>query len=123
MTGPTGSSDDDDPAALARRFLDLWQEEIAGSGREGGPGPLALRLAALHLAALAGVVAGSGLNGPAGAAAPGSAAAPAASGDGGDRLAELARRLAACEERIAALAARGAGADEGPRSSPRGRRS
>ena len=58
MTGPTGSSDDDDPAALARRFLDLWQEEIAGSGRDDGPGPLALRLAALHLAALAGVLAG-----------------------------------------------------------------
>ena len=32
MSKPEGMSDDDDPAALAKRFLDLWQEEIAGTG-------------------------------------------------------------------------------------------
>ena len=31
MSKPEGMSDDDDPAALAKRFLDLWQEEIAGA--------------------------------------------------------------------------------------------
>ena len=53
MSGAKSMSDDDDPAALARRFLDLWQEEFAGTGRDEGPGALTLRLAALHLAALA----------------------------------------------------------------------
>ena len=44
MSKPEGMSDDDDPAALAKRFLDLWQEEIAGTGRDEGPGALTLRL-------------------------------------------------------------------------------
>ena len=54
MSEARSASDDDDPATLARRFLDLWQEEVAGTGRDEGPGPLASRLAALHLGAMAG---------------------------------------------------------------------
>ena len=88
MTGAQGTSDDDDPAALARRFLDLWQEEIAGTGRDEGPGPLALRLAALHLAAMAGAPESGGLNGHTGTAEAGAETAPPASGDGARRLAE-----------------------------------
>ena len=123
MTGPEGASDDDDPAALARRFLDLWQEEVAGTGRDEGSGPLALRLAALHLAAMAQEPASGGLNDRAGATTSRAEAAPAASGDGAQRLAELASRLAACEERIAALAARPAGGGDGPPGGARTRRS
>ena len=74
MGRPEGTRDDDDPATLASRFLDLWQEEIAGTGRGDGPGALTLHLAALHLAALAGGEEGGGLNAgtDAGTAAPGS---------------------------------------------------
>ncbi|MDE0203817.1 MAG: hypothetical protein OXK73_15430 [Rhodospirillaceae bacterium] len=113
MGKPEATSDDDDPAALARRFLDLWQEETAGTGRDKGPGALTLRLASLHLAQLAGGGEAGGLNAGAGAAA-GAEAAAAPSGDGAQRLAELALRLAAFEERIAELAARGPGAGDGP---------
>ena len=116
MGKPEGMSDDDDPATLARRFLDLWQEEIAGTGRGEGPGALTLRLASLHPAQLAGGGESGGLNaGPyAGAAAARAEAAATPSGDGAQRLAELSRRLEALEERIAELAARGPGGGDGP---------
>ena len=114
MSKPEGMSDDDDPAALARRFLDLWQEEIAGSGRDEGPGALTLRLAALHLAALAPGAGSGDLNGSAGNTASGAEAAAPTSRDGAQQLAELARRLADCEEGIAALEARARAAGSGP---------
>ena len=123
MSKPEGMSDDDDPAALAKRFLDLWQEEIAGAGRDEGPGALTLRLAALHLAALAPDAASDSLNGRAGDNTSGAEAPPPSSGDGAQRLAELARRLAACEEGIAALEARARGAGSGPRKGTRRDRS
>ena len=119
MSETTGTSDDDDPAALARRFLDLWQEEVAGTGRDEGPGALTLRLAALHLAALAPGAESGGLNGSPGETTSGAEAPPPSSGDGAQRLAELARRLAACEEGIAALEARAPGRGGGARKGTR----
>ncbi|MDE0389322.1 MAG: hypothetical protein OXI75_11545 [Rhodospirillales bacterium] len=116
MGRPEGTRDDDDPATLARRFLDLWQEEIAGTGRGEGPGALTLRLAALPLAALGGGGERGGLNANTDADTAAEARAEAAaapSGDGAQRLAELSRRLAAFEERIVELAARGPGGDDG----------
>src|SRR5690606_28198468 len=105
----------DDVDALARRFLDLWQEQAALLATDprlaelsGAWLTLWQRGAGMAMQAAAGEGGGNarqadaGRNSAAGRAER-PAAAAAASGDGQPDPAELARRLAECEARIAAL--------------------
>jgi hypothetical protein len=118
--------------ALAKRYLDLWQDQVAALSTDPEVartlGRYAQLWAALGPAGIAGIWAaaaeglkggGAGANvfadGPfaeffRAAAAHGPAPAAAARGDRGDDLAELRRRLAVLEERLAAGAAAPAGA-------------
>jgi hypothetical protein len=109
-----------DLQALARRFLDLWQDQVAAMAENAD---LAEQFGRL-MAALSGLgvpVAKRGdfhgKSGEPGAAAPAGAAAAALSpGGGGDDLARLARRLDGIERRLARLdAAGGAPARRRPR--------
>lgn len=105
-----------DLASLAKRYLDLWQEQLIAMAADP---ELADSMARL----LAGLVppgyrqwpAGAGLD----AGAPGAAAAAAASRERGDRLDDLARRLAAVEGRLAALEAGVQRGGERARAKPR----
>ena len=139
-----------DYAALARQYLDLWEEHLTALANHpnlatqtaamfglmgqmmppampgadaGGADPLAmLRAAMAQMTAGAARPAATPEGGTrddrsrSAAGRPGSpagaAAAAAAPGDGDERLDELARRLAAVEERLAEL---GAGGDDGAR--------
>ena len=85
-------SEQDDLAKLARDFVDLWQEHVAATAGD----PALMRWTEAWTAPLRQATGGDG-------AAPGPAPAGDASGDIGRRLDEFARRLAACEERLAAL--------------------
>lgn len=113
------SDDAPDLEALAKRFLDLWQDQVAASVAD----PALAEWLARFLAAPGGPGAatktpkdGKTLNETAAFAdetaafadifaAMASRAAPAAAsyGAGDDRLDELARRLAECEKRLSAL--------------------
>jgi hypothetical protein len=128
-------SDNPDIDELAERYLDLWQDQLSaladdpdfaetmtrlmGSSAAAMPGAAAW---AAWPAALAGLVpgaageragdgkdeeqaAGKAGSGP-GAAPAGAQTAAAAPGAGGADLVELARRLAALEDRVAALESR-----------------
>jgi hypothetical protein len=81
----------DHTADLARRFIDLWQQQVAAMAGDPALVEMALRF-------MAPFAAGAG-----GERAPRAAPAAAAPGDVLARLDELARRLAVCEERLAAL--------------------
>ena len=86
-------SEQDDLARLARDFVDLWQEHVAAAAAD--PGLMAWTQAwMVPLQAAAGSHDGATQR----PAAPGSA-----HGDLLGRMDELARRLGACEERLAAL--------------------
>jgi len=91
-----------DTAALARRWLDLWEDELAAFATDPG---LASQLAGL-LAAFARFApagrADSGDGGPAPSPPRPTAAGPA-SGDGAGGLDQLALRLDAIERRLARL--------------------
>jgi hypothetical protein len=116
----TGS---DDTTELARRFLDLWQQQVAAMASDPTLVELALRFMA-PFAASPGPGGGpsNGHDGAANGAAR--AAAPAAApGDVVARLDELAGRLALCEERLAALDAKPGRRRRGARPGPRARRS
>jgi len=100
-------------AALARRYLDLWQQQLAAGGT-GTAGAAAAEAASILAQVLSGDLPGKNRkgvrNGDADEAASGIAPDRAAAlepasvdGDGGDD--EFARRLAECAERFAALAA------------------
>jgi hypothetical protein len=133
---------------LARRYLDLWQDQVAAMSADPDMsrtmGRYAQLWATLGPAGLAGIWAaaaeglkggGPGANvfadGPFAeffkhAATHGAAPAGAARGDRGDDLAELRRRLAVLEERLAAGTSPTAGAGlaskpEGTRGKPRKR--
>ncbi len=106
------TDDAPDLEALAKRFLDLWQDQVAASVAD----PALAEWLARFLAAPGGPGAatkttkdGETLNETAAFAdifaAMASRAAPAAAsyGAGDDRLDELARRLAECEKRLSAL--------------------
>jgi hypothetical protein len=112
-------TDSDDPAALARRFLDLWQEQVAAAAADPALAEMMQRLAAAPAAWAAlwtGPVPGfqhGRRDDPAASAAAvpphGAAPAGAASGRGGDDLVRLAGRVAELEARVAALEAAGGG--------------
>src|SRR5690349_19587468 len=99
-----------DLAALARRYVDLWQDQLTAMAAD----PALAETTARLLAAL--VPVGwppqqhpqdddAGIFSASRSAAPGSAATGAASGQRGRRLDELARRLAVVEKRLAAVEA------------------
>ncbi len=120
-------SDAPDLDALAKRFLDLWQAQVAASVSDpaladwiaqlmaGAPGAPDALNAAPRGQAHAGIAAFT-------AAAGGAPAAAAAPGAGDERLVELDRRLAACEERLAALERAAGEAGGGARAKPRKRK-
>jgi hypothetical protein len=123
-------ADSEDPGALARRFLDLWQEQVAAAAADPALAEMMRRLAesqaawaALWTAAGPSAQHGRPDDVPAPAPVPPHGAAPAgdASGGGGDAV-RLAERLAALEARIAALEAVGGGRS-GARRGARPRRS
>ncbi len=129
-------TDTPDFTALAREYIDLWEDQLAAMaadptlteqsarffGAMGGAEAAANPMATAQMAAmaqqfmtLAGLAAGGTANdgdanrstsGP----TAGSAPAAVASGDGAQQLAELASRLAALEERLDRLEAGGGGA-------------
>ena len=123
------SADAPDLEALAKRFLDLWQDQVAASvadpaladwlarflaapgtvGPMGGPmaGPTSGMMP--DAAAFADVFAAMARRSPA-------AAAPHRPGD--DRVDQLAGRLAECEKRLAALERGVGGAGGKPRKRP-----
>src|SRR5690349_7209553 len=112
---------------LARRFLALWQEQLVATASDPD-----LTAALAHMMSLAGCAlapwtaalrAATRLREEADlatGAADRTTSAPAPSGNGGDAVAEFARRLAAVEERLARLET-GAG-DGGARPRKRARR-
>ena len=118
------SGDAPDLEALAKRFLDLWQEQVAASVADPALADwLARFLAAPNqngptsgmtpdAAAFADVFAAMASRSPA-------AAAPCRPGD--DRVDQLAGRLAECEKRLAALERAAHGAGGAPRKRPRKR--
>jgi len=115
----SSSSPPPDIEALARRYLDLWQDQATALA---GDAELARQLGRWFSVMQSGMAnafqnAASSTSGSAGKPAPGAPPASAAPGDGKLHLDELARRLAAVEERLARLEA-GAG---GP-GKPAGRR-
>src|SRR6185295_1961313 len=87
-----------EPQELARQFFDLWQRQVAMLAAEGGLAALFARFADLSMGRS---------DEPAGEATAGrqarAAAAGAAPGDRDDDFRRLARRLAACEARLARL--------------------
>jgi hypothetical protein len=124
-------ADEKELESLAKRYLDVWESQLAGMAADSELAAQLGRLfAATNSALLAGLKAphmdsmaaagatdaakrsggpAAASNGPAsggpasGAAAPGAAAVAAAPGDRGLDLGELADRLAAVEQRLAAL--------------------
>src|SRR5215510_12557420 len=118
-------TDSSDPDALARRYLDLWEEQMAAWASDAALADV-LRLW-LGLIGLDRFGAGSRADGSPGRSGKDGeqaarAAPPAdASGDRQHDLAESARHLAALEQLLAALEARAALADAGAGRRPRGR--
>jgi hypothetical protein len=110
-------ADPSDMDALARRWLKLWEEQLVATASDPELTEGLTRLMTIAGAALAPwgaalqaaarrrehAEAPSAAERPAAAPAERAAPAPAPSHDGGDALAELARRLAALEERLARL--------------------
>jgi hypothetical protein len=130
------SDDAPDAEALAKRFLDLWQDQVAASVAD----PAMAEWLARFLAApggpgvtpTMGVSQGVSQNDKAGfaghpggfadifaAMASGAAPAAASPGPGDDRLDELSRRLVECERRLAALESGAGRAGGKPRRRPR----
>jgi hypothetical protein len=114
--------------ALARRFLALWQEQLVATASDPELAAAFARTMQLAGTALAPWTAAlqSAMrirDQAEAAAADGAAAAPAPSHDGGDAMAELARRLEAVEERLARLEAGARGDGTRPRERARRRRS
>ena len=138
----TPMTDSPDFAALAREYLDLWEDQLAAmaadptlagqsarffetmGSAEAAANPMATaQMAAMaqQFMTLAGLAAGGNTSdGPTTPTppnpAPGSAPAAAASDDGAQQLAELTSRLAALEERLDRLEAGGGGAGSGTKS-------
>jgi hypothetical protein len=117
--------------ALARRFLALWQEQLVATASDPELAAAMARMMTLAGAALApstaalqAAVRARDSAEAAPEAAPGRAApASAPPRDGGDGLADLARRLAALEERLGQLEAGARSGGGGPRDRARRRRS
>src|SRR5690349_13578919 len=109
-----------DLTSLARRWLDLWQEQVTALAGDPAVAEQTARLlglieggAAAWRQAAAGKTDGDDRGGTAtSAGTAGAATAPLSPAAGGDDLARLAARLAAVEERLARL-------ESGPRGSTR----
>jgi len=86
-------SEQDDLAKLAQDFIDLWQEHVAAAAAD----PALMDWTQAWMAPLQAAATGHD------ATAQRTAPPGPASGDFGSRLDEFARRLALCEERLAAL--------------------
>jgi len=104
-------SDPGDPPdleSLARRYLDLWQDQVAALAEDADLAEQIGRLLALFGSAMkTGATTGQGKAGDASTTddhpAAGAAAAALSPGDGDGRVARLARRLADVERRLARL--------------------
>ena len=99
-------ADPPDLSALAKRYVDLWQDQlIALAAHPELAEGLARVLAAFPIASVTWPqpAGNARYNGHGTSASPWTASAPAASGGGDHQLRELARRLAALEERLARL--------------------
>ena len=109
-----------DLAELAKRYVDLWQDQLMAIAGDPALADSMMRLfmAASPWASPAGA---SGERGA--AAASGAAAAAAATVERDRRLAELARRLAALDRRLAALEGGADGRGGGAKPKARRRRS
>jgi hypothetical protein len=105
-----------DLSALAKRYVDLWQDQLIAMAAD----PVLAESTARLLAALVPSAWPGQADddvGPHRAAAPGSAAAGAPFDERDGRVAQLTRRLAALEKRLAAMEARirGSGSSAKPR--------
>ncbi|GIK98917.1 MAG: hypothetical protein BroJett029_31260 [Alphaproteobacteria bacterium] len=133
---PGTAAPNPDLAALAERYLDLWQEQMAAMAGESGLVEAMTRLAAQTGAAFTAAVSdaarrgrdaagGGGLDGAATGSgnADRAAAGPAPSGNGDGELDRLRRHVAALEERLARLEAGAGGEGGGAPRRPRRRRS
>src|ERR1700754_2733582 len=100
---PSGASGDFDK--LARRYLDLWQSQLAGLASDQALTEQVARLFAAANAQVASAIqaAQGAAHAASHAAAPatGSASAAAPSGNGADDVGELRKRVASLEARIA----------------------
>src|SRR5215475_11014224 len=108
-------TDSSAPDALARRYLDLWEEQMAAWASDAALADV-LRLW-LGLIGLDRFGAGSRADGSPGRGVEQAARAAPIADAFGDRqhdLAEFARHLAALERRLATLEARAPAADTGP---------
>src|SRR5258707_2673304 len=111
-----------DLTSLARRCLDLWQEQVSALAGDPAVAAEVARLLGLleggaaawwQVVASRGKTDGYGAGTATSTGPAGSAAAPLSPAAGGDDLARLAARLAALEERLARL-------ESGPARKPRG---
>lgn len=140
-------SDPPDLDALARRYLDLWQEQLADLAADRQVADIMARTIELMNSGAAAFAAMTGSGRPAGESEPkggdqdpehrktrqgrngaaaqdsgGPAAAAPARRPADDGVAELARRVAALEQRVAALEAGGGRGGAGPKGRSRKRR-
>ncbi|WP_428669445.1 hypothetical protein [Reyranella sp.] len=87
---------------LARRYLDLWQNQLSGiAGDQALTEQIARLFAAANAQVAAVLQAAQGV--PHAASPPGTASAAASSQHGADDLGELRKRVAALEARLAQL--------------------
>jgi hypothetical protein len=105
------ASDKDDSSVefdrLARRYLDLWQSQLAGLAADQGLTEQIARLFAAANAQVASAIqAAQGASHASTSSPPGTASAAAPSGHGADDVGELRKRLAALEERLRELEAK-----------------
>jgi hypothetical protein len=100
---------DDQPAdfdKLARRYLDLWQSQLAGLAADPGLSEQMARLFAAANAQVAATLKAAQEGAPHGtSSAPGTTAPAAPSGNGADNVGELRKRVATLEARIRELEA------------------
>ncbi len=119
-------ADPPDLSALAKRYVDLWQDQlIALAAHPELAEGLARVLAAFPIPAVSWPRADGATskhNGLAETAAPRAAPSAAPSGGGDHQLREFARRLAALEERMARLETGAPGGGKRARKKPRRRR-
>jgi ubiquinone biosynthesis protein UbiJ len=103
-TGGTSGDSTADFDRLARRYLDLWQAQLAGLASDQAVTEQIARLFAAANTQVASAIQGVQGASHAGTTRPPPAAAP--SGDGADDLGELRKRVEALEARLAELEAR-----------------
>jgi hypothetical protein len=118
-------ADPPDLSALAKRYVDLWQDQlIALAAHPELAEGLARVLAAFPFPSVTWPATGpaSSHNGNAATAAPRTAPSAAAPGGGDHQLRQLARRLAALEERLSRLETGASGGGQRSRKKPRRRR-